>query len=160
MRTPRIKLSGRISVFHCISRICGGERLLDDLSKETLTAMLWKLAGFCGMEVITYCMMANHFHVLIRVPEPPQLTDGQLVERLERFLGLGGVGVLDKEELRLRGLGLGQAAQLALLRRQGLRLGDVAGAAAHVGAPERQDQQYGRGQSAKEAHFDLIIAIP
>ena len=49
--------------------------------------MFWKMAAFCGMEVITYCMMSNHFHVLIRVPEPLQLTDGQLVERLEALSG-------------------------------------------------------------------------
>ena len=77
-------------MYHCISRTVAAERLFDDICKESLSGMLWKMAGFCGMEVITYCMMANHFHVLIRVPEPPQLTDAQLIERMAALYGAKG----------------------------------------------------------------------
>ena len=52
--------------------------------------MLGKLAGFCGIEVITYCMMSNHFHLLIRIPEPAPLTDAQLLERVEAYYGRKG----------------------------------------------------------------------
>ena len=91
MSAIRIKLNGQKASFHCIGRIVGAERLLaDDLSKEVLTKMLWKMAAFCGMEVITYCMMANHFHILIRVPEVPPLTDTQLLERVEGYYGRRG----------------------------------------------------------------------
>ena len=90
MCTARVKLDGRSAVYHCISRAVAAECLFDDVSKEILTGMLWKMAEFCGMEVITYCMMSNHFHVLIRVPEPPQLTDGQLIERMEALYGAKG----------------------------------------------------------------------
>jgi hypothetical protein len=34
--------------------------------------------------------MANHLHVLIRVPEPPQLSDEQLLERLDVLCGKKG----------------------------------------------------------------------
>ena len=89
---------------HCISRVVSGGNLLDDISKETLTGMLWKLAGFCGIEVITYCMMSNHFHILIRVPEPPQLTDVQLLERLEALYGAQGAPtLLAREAMTERG---------------------------------------------------------
>ena len=105
MSTVRIKFSGQRAAFHCIGRVVAGERLLnDDLSKEVLTGMLWKMAAFCGMEVITYCLMANHFHVLIRVLEPPQLTDGQLVERLEALYGSkGALSLLAREAMSKRG---------------------------------------------------------
>ena len=104
MSAVRIKLSGEKSVLHCIGRIVAGEMLLDDVAKETLTVMLGKMAAFCGMEVITYCMMSNHFHVLIRVPEPLPLTDGQLVERLEALYGArGALTLLAREALSERG---------------------------------------------------------
>ena len=104
MSAVRIKLSGQRAAFHCIGRIVGAERLLDDAGKEALTRMLWKMAAFCGMEVITYCMMSNHFHVLIRVPEPLELTDGQLVERLEGLYGAkGALTQLAREAMRERG---------------------------------------------------------
>ena len=104
MSTARIKLTGQTACYHCIGRVVGAERLFGELEKEILTGMLWKLAGFCGMEVITYCMMANHFHVLIRVPEPPQLTDGQLIERMEALYGAkGALTLLAWEAMTQRG---------------------------------------------------------
>ncbi len=48
---------------------------------------LWmrKLEVFCGVEVATYCLMSNHFHLLVRVPEKarqPKLTEAKLRELL------------------------------------------------------------------------------
>ena len=104
MRTPRIKLSERTVCYHLISRTVGGTHLLEDSSKEILTGMLWKLAGFCGLEVITYCMMSNHFHILMRVPPAPELTDGQLIERLEALYGRQGtLTLLAREAMTERG---------------------------------------------------------
>ena len=66
--------------------------------------MLWKMAEFCGMEVITYGIMSNHFHVLIRVPTPLELTDAQLLERLEAFYGAkGALTLLAREATTERG---------------------------------------------------------
>ena len=90
MHTVRIKMPGRRNAFHLISRVVAGEKLLDSVAREVLVGMIWKMAGFCGIEIVTYCVMANHFHVLVRVPEPAQLTDAQLIERLEALYGRRG----------------------------------------------------------------------
>ncbi len=29
---------------------------------------MWRMAEFCGVKLLTYCVMDNHFHVLVRVP--------------------------------------------------------------------------------------------
>ena len=52
MRTRRIKLAGRTAAYHLVSRTTGGMAMLDDLSKETLTGMLWKLAAFTLIELL------------------------------------------------------------------------------------------------------------
>ena len=52
MRMARIKIQGRCAVYHCISRIVGGQPLLDDLGKETLVRMVRQLAAFCGLEFL------------------------------------------------------------------------------------------------------------
>ena len=92
MHLPRIKFTGKATVYHCISRVVGAERLLDDLCKEHLTGLLWRVAFFSGVEVITFCMMANHIHILTRVPDQqPQLTDAQLIERVEALYGKKGI---------------------------------------------------------------------
>ena len=78
MRMARLKMKaeeGQAGVYHCISRVVGGERLLDDLCKEKLAEILLKLARFCGIEIITYCMMDNHFHLLLRVPAAREIPE-------------------------------------------------------------------------------------
>jgi REP-associated tyrosine transposase len=100
----RIKLAGRQAVFHCISRVVGAERLLDDAGKEKLTQMLWRQAAFCGVQIITFCMMSNHFHVLVRVPATVEVTDAELIERLEILYGRKGMlTVLAKQCVAERG---------------------------------------------------------
>ena len=64
--------------------------MLDDVGKEKLVGLLGQLAAFCGLEVITYCMMSNHFHILIRVPKAQNPTDAELVARLEALYGKKG----------------------------------------------------------------------
>lgn len=90
MRMARIKVQGRSAVYHCMSRVVAGQALLDDLGKEKLVEILWQLARFCGIEVVTYCMMANHFHVLVRVPQEQNPTDQELIERMEALYGKKG----------------------------------------------------------------------
>lgn len=42
---------------------------------------LWKTAYSCGIEILTYSCMSNHFHVLLRVPGQIELSDEELLER-------------------------------------------------------------------------------
>ena len=77
--------------FHVMSRTCGGEVLFDDVEKEALRRLLLRMTAFLGVELLTYCVMKNHFHALIRVPT--------LAEWGQPFEGEGG------EERLLRHLG-------------------------------------------------------
>jgi len=54
--------------YHLMSRTCGGEILFDDVEKEALVKLIRKMSRFCGIEVLTFCVMGNHFHLLVRVP--------------------------------------------------------------------------------------------
>ena len=110
MRLARIK-AGQLegAVYHCISRTVGGQKLLDDACKERMASLLISLAGFCGLEVITYCMMGNHFHLLVRVPKAMPLNDEELLRRAEGFAGpdgrLGAPGGEDRHHPLQRGTG-------------------------------------------------------
>ena len=71
----RIKIGGQIAIYHCVSRTVAGERLFGDVEKEQLRTMIWAQAQFCGLEVLSYCVMSNHFHVLVKVPASIEIDD-------------------------------------------------------------------------------------
>lgn len=83
MRRARIKIAAEEgeAVYHCITRVVNGERLLDETAREVLRQQLWQISDFCGVEVLTYTILSNHFHVLLRVPFRPVLTDDELLRR-------------------------------------------------------------------------------
>ncbi|OAM91423.1 transposase [Termitidicoccus mucosus] len=83
MRTARIKISpveGE-AIYHCMTRTVNGERLLDDPAKEILRRQLWQTADYCGLQILTYAILSNHFHVLVRVPPASQIPDAELLRR-------------------------------------------------------------------------------
>jgi putative transposase len=83
MRTARIKIptAERESVYHVMTRTVNGAFLLDDVAKETLRKQLWQVADYCGVQVLTYALMSNHFHVLLRLPKAAEVSDAELLRR-------------------------------------------------------------------------------
>jgi len=81
MREARTKLKGVAAVYHCITRTVAGEMLFDDVAKEVLRKMIWQVADFSGVDVLAYCVMSNHFHVLVRVSKRAKLSRSELVRR-------------------------------------------------------------------------------
>lgn len=83
MRTARIKVptTERDSVYHVMTRTVNGAFLLDDPAKETLRKQLWQIADYCGVQVLTFAIMSNHFHVLLRVPKAATVRDDELLRR-------------------------------------------------------------------------------
>ncbi len=83
MRQPRIKIKpveGE-AVYHCISRAVNGEWLFDDVAKEVLRRQIWQVADYCGVQVVTYTILSNHFHVLVRVPQQKPVSDAEILRR-------------------------------------------------------------------------------
>lgn len=86
MRGARIKgLAG--SYYHCVTRVVDKNRIFGDAEKETIRRMLRRVADFSGIEVLTYAIMSNHLHLLIRVPEAVEIDDAELVRRLRLLYG-------------------------------------------------------------------------
>ena len=69
------------AVYHCMTRTVNGERLLDDAAKEVLRKQFWQVADFCGVKILTYAILSNHFHVLLRVPQQTEIPDEELLRR-------------------------------------------------------------------------------
>lgn len=70
MRPRRFKPEHVATWHHCFNRASGfrGEQPLDEQSKTVFINILLKLTRLYVVEVIAYCFMDNHFHLLLRVP--------------------------------------------------------------------------------------------
>jgi putative transposase len=85
MRQARIKIAAEAgeAVYHCMSRSVNGERLFDDQAKEILRRQFWQVAEYCGVEILTYAVLSNHFHVLVKVPQKAPVSEAELLRRYE-----------------------------------------------------------------------------
>lgn len=88
MRTRRHCLvdKTRPQFFHVVSRVVDRRRIFGDVEKEYFRKWMRKLAGFTGVEVVAYCVMGNHFHLLLHVPTLPPLEslgEDEVWKRLE-----------------------------------------------------------------------------
>lgn len=78
---PRIKARrGDDGLYHCMSRIVGGDYLLGMREKEYFVRQMWRVADFLGIEVLDYVVMSNHYHQLVQVPGKVELSVGQVTQ--------------------------------------------------------------------------------
>lgn len=77
-----------ISFYHCTSRIVDGQMALGtEEAKGVFHSLMREYEKFCQVQVITYCIMDNHFHVLVGVPARPRELpdDAWLIGTLEEL---------------------------------------------------------------------------
>ncbi|MEZ5329951.1 MAG: transposase [Verrucomicrobiales bacterium] len=75
------------SFYHVVSRVVDRRFVLGDGEREYLRKLLFQQAAFAGVEVVAWCFMSNHFHLLIEVPNKEAATAGwsdeDFINRLE-----------------------------------------------------------------------------
>ena len=55
-------------VMHVVNRTAGGQLLFGPEEKEHFRSLVFSAAHFCGLEVLTWTCLDNHFHLLLNVP--------------------------------------------------------------------------------------------
>ena len=83
----RLLIEDRPAAYHVVSRTACQAFLFSDLEKEAFRRALRKQAEFAGIEVLTYCVMSNHFHLLVRVSPIDSLPDAELLARYSAYYG-------------------------------------------------------------------------
>jgi putative transposase len=104
MRFPRVKAEGQ-SFYHCISRVVEGRFIFHSsagscFEAEKFLSLMRRLEAFSGVRVLTYALMANHFHLLCEVPEPKPLSESEVLERIEAGYGPQRVAALREQLAR------------------------------------------------------------
>ncbi len=57
--------------FHCVSHVVDRRFLFAHAEKDTFLQLMRRYERFCKVQVVGYCIMDNHFHILVRVPARP-----------------------------------------------------------------------------------------
>jgi len=72
------------SKYHVISRFVDRKFATGtDEEKGIMLQFVMRQAAFSGVEVLTYCIMGNHFHLLLHVPErPSEISEKEILRRL------------------------------------------------------------------------------
>jgi REP element-mobilizing transposase RayT len=71
--------------YHAVSRIVERRFYFGEREKEFFVSTLRRLEAFLNVRVLTYCVMGNHFHLLLEIPGPNdvvRLTPQTLRDRL------------------------------------------------------------------------------
>lgn len=99
MRPLRLLGEGK-SYYHCISRVVDRRKVFEARDKEIFRKIMRNLERFMGVRVVTYCLMGNHFHLLVEVPEQGSLvplTEEQLRDLLPLLHDPGAVDTVLQE---------------------------------------------------------------
>ncbi len=93
MRRPRFRgpKGLRVAYFHCVSRVVGRQLLLGEDEKAHFLRLMRLYEKLCGLRIVSYCLMSNHFHLLVEVPRRPGPEalpdDSSLVQLVRSTLG-------------------------------------------------------------------------
>jgi putative transposase len=105
MRKARVVAEkGSAGVYHCTTRVVEKAHKFGEREKNKFLELLRDYAEFCGVQVLTFCIMSNHVHVHVRVPLPPeQLPDDAELVRLAGVAKVSyGAKRLERELAQLR----------------------------------------------------------
>ena len=101
MRRARLKAAADqpAGYYHCLSRVVDRRFILEETEKEHFLALMRECEAFCEVQVLTYCVMSNHFHILTEVPKRPEVMPSakEVIAKLRRLSGHQNVGAVEQQ---------------------------------------------------------------
>jgi len=86
-RIARMIIKDEPAVYHVMSRTALKGYVLGSLEKEYLLEWIKKLSQVYFSEVLGFCLMGNHFHLLVRMHRPEQYSDEEVRQRFKLYYG-------------------------------------------------------------------------
>jgi putative transposase len=162
MRRARLKVpaDAPAGYYHCLSRVVDRQFILHEAEKDHFVSLMREYEAFCEVEVLTYCVMDNHFHVLVEVPKRPEVlpTAEEVIAKLKRMSGEHFVGMVEQQVAMYRAAG-DTAGEAAFLERYYCRMWNVS--AFMHGVKQRFTQWYngrkGRKGTLWEDRFKSVV---
>jgi putative transposase len=91
--------AGKPVLYHVISRVVDRRFALGTEEKEKFRTLMRMQENFTGCRALSYCLMDNHFHLLLELPPMAEggLSDEELLKRLSAIYGEAFVAGVAKE---------------------------------------------------------------
>jgi putative transposase len=95
------------AIYHALSRVVDRRFVFGDAEREHFRMFMRMQENFSGCRVLSYCVMSNHFHVLLEVPPMPEggISDELLLKRLSAIQTEAFVAGVAKEIAEARKAG-------------------------------------------------------
>jgi len=86
-RIPRMVIAGEQAVYHVMSRTALDGFPFGDAEKEYLVSLINRLRRVYFSEILGFCCMGNHFHLLTRMLPEADFTDKEIKKKYEICYG-------------------------------------------------------------------------
>ena len=86
-RTQRLKISDESAVYHVMSRTALDGFPLGDIEKDFMLDLIKRYAALYFVDVLGFCIMGNHFHLLVKMFPDYRFTDEDIKKRYVVFYG-------------------------------------------------------------------------
>jgi len=86
-RIPRMVIDDETTVYHVMSRSALDGFPLGDIEKDFMLDLIRRYAALYLVEILGFCLMGNHFHILVKTFPEYKFTDQDIKKRYVNFYG-------------------------------------------------------------------------
>src|SRR5262245_61110474 len=101
MRQARLKVPADrpVGFYHTLSRVVDRRFIFEVAEKEHFVALMRECEAFSEVQVLTFSVMSNHFHLLVEVPKRPEKLPGveEILAKLQQLTGYQNVAAVRQQ---------------------------------------------------------------
>ena len=86
-RTSRMIIADEKAVYHVMSRTALDGFPLKDVEKDFMLDLIKRFSALYFTEILGFCLMGNHFHLLVKMIPEDRFTDEDIQKRFETYYG-------------------------------------------------------------------------
>ena len=86
-RTQRLIIGDETAVYHVMSRTALDGFPLGDIEKDFMLDLIRRYSALYFVEILGFCLMGNHFHILVRMFPEHKFTNEDIKKRYIAFYG-------------------------------------------------------------------------
>jgi len=95
---PWVGREEKSAIYHTVSRVVEKRKHFGKIEKEQFVELMRIYEIFCEVKVLNFCVMSNHYHILVEVPPRPVggISDDEILKRLSLVQKPGNVAIVRK----------------------------------------------------------------